>query len=119
MIEIFLPIPTTSEANKFEFWVDSSQRHRTQQLWVNIWFKNNKPKIDLPCTITLIRLSPRPLDDDDNLPMAFKWIKDEVATQIVDPERKLAAGRADDDKRLTWRYEQQKSKIKAIKIRIT
>lgn len=119
MINIFLPIQTVSEANCSEHWHKKDQRHESQQKWVMTWWKNNKPKIELPCTVTLIRLSPRFLDLSDNLPMAFKWIKDEIATQIVDPERKLQAGRADDDKRITWQYKQEKSKIKAIRIEIT
>lgn len=119
MIKIFLPIPTVSEANCSEHWIKKAKRHEAQQMWVMTWWKNNKPEIDLPCVVTLIRLSSRSLDSSDNLPCAFKWIKDEIATQIVDPNRKLQAGRADDDQRITWQYKQEKSKIKAIRIEIT
>lgn len=53
-------------------------------------------------TITLTRMGPRELDDD-NLAYAFKSIRDEVANWL---------GVDDADKRLSWRYAQVKVREK-------
>ena len=82
----------------------------------------------LPATITLTRLSPRLLDCDDNLPMAFKWVRDEIGACFF-PDKvvryvarngavKTNKGHADADPRLTWVYKQEKRKIPGIRIEI-
>jgi len=82
----------------------------------------------LPCTIKLVRLGGRFLDKEDNLPMAFKWIRDEIAecvfpeknVQYVDKKGKLRSlkGRADDSPLIKWEYDQEKSKRMGIRIEI-
>ena len=63
-----------------------------------------------PLTITLTRIGPRTLDDD-NLAGGFKHVRDGVADWL---------GIDDGDKRLTWRYEQRKGAPKeyAAEVRI-
>ena len=73
-----LPLTTVSEANSSEHWTKSSKRHRQQQFFVRAMFHGLKTEIPIPCTITLTRLNSRGLDKSDNLPMAFKYIKDEI-----------------------------------------
>lgn len=65
---------------------------------------------ELPCTVTLVRISARALDDD-NLASAFKAVRDGVAD---------ALGIKDNDPRVSWRYEQRKGGkgVQAIEIRI-
>lgn len=63
-------------------------------------------KIKLPCTVKLIRQSPRKLDTD-NLPVSMKYIRDAIADHLIPG---LAPGRADDDQRLNWQYEQTTAK---------
>ncbi len=53
-----------------------------------------------PLAVTLTRIAPRKLDDD-NLAFAFKGIRDEVAAYF---------GVDDADPRLTWRYAQERGK---------
>ena len=60
--------------------------------------------IELPCTITLTRESPK-LMDYDNYVFACKHLVDVIADMLIPG---LAPGRADGDKRLKFVYEQVK-----------
>lgn len=74
------------------------------------------PDIDiLPCLITMTRIAPRKLDAKENLPMSFKWFSDGLADYL---KPGLAAGRADDDERMQWKFEQEKGEPKQYAIRI-
>lgn len=120
-----LPIDTVSEMNCSQHWRVKSKRHKSQQFFVRLAM--NKHKVNLPCTVTMIRLSPRDLDDD-NLSSAFKWIRDELSECLIPNSRKTyingrgktqeIKGRADSDKRIKWLYGQEKAKIKGIRIEI-
>lgn len=123
-----IPLKTVSESNKSEHWTKSSKRHRQQQFFIRQLIANKRTEIPLPCVITLIRLSTRFLDFEENLPMAFKWIKDEIGACIF-PEKvviyktksgKLAKnkGHADSNALVTWKYGQEKCKLMGIRIEI-
>lgn len=122
-----LPLKTVSEANSSEHWTKSSKRHRQQQFFIRQLFNKESTKIELPCTVKMTRTSTRFLDDD-NLRIAFKWIRDEISEclipekcgNFVDKKGKIRSlkGRADDDTRITWEYSQEKSKVQGIKIEI-
>ncbi len=123
-----IAIRTVSEANTKEHWTKSSKRHQMQQWFIRRQFLVDERKVMLPCTIRLIRLATRFLDREDNLPMAFKWIRDEISEcifpekriQYVDGEGKLRSlkGRADDSPLIKWEYDQEKSKRVGIRIEI-
>lgn len=104
-----LPIRTVSEANDPSSWKNKFKRHQIQKYWIKVAFKNEfslqKPR--LPVHVKLTRFAPGTLDPHDNLPMSFKWIFDEICSQLI-PGKK--AGRADDDKRITVEYAQIKDK---------
>ncbi len=123
-----IPVKTVSEANSNEHWFKKAKRHTQQQFFVRQLFKTLENPICLPCVITLTRIGPRALDREENLPMAFKWIKDEIGACIF-PEKvvvyqkksgKYASnkGHADSNVQLNWRYAQEKGKISAIRIEI-
>lgn len=63
----------------------------------------------------MTRIAPRRLDYDENLPMAFKWIKDALA-ELIKPG--MAVGRADDDKRFRFEFDQRKGEPKEYAIEI-
>ncbi len=123
-----LPIKTVSEANVKEHWTYSSKRHRFQQQLIKGAFRRAGCVIVLPCVIRMVRLSSRKLDVSDNLPMAFKWIKDQIADCIlpkevrtyIDKKGKLRAlkGRTDDHEGLKWEYDQEQSKECRVRIEI-
>ena len=113
-----VPIETISESNRHEHWLKSFKRHTKQKdaiKWTTRVFLEEF--INQAVTIKLIRISPRKLDSDDNLPMAFKWIKDAIA-DILNPGK--APGRADDSPLIKWQYGQEKGqpKEKAMRIEI-
>jgi len=107
-----LSIESVSENNSREHWSKKHKRHRSQKRQIALFFLKEKPPVSLPCEIRLTRISPRFLDDD-NLSGALKWIRDAIADQLIPGK---AAGRADDDKRITWTYKQEKGHPQAIKI---
>jgi hypothetical protein len=123
-----LPLKTVSESNRAEHWTKSSKRHKQQQFFIRELFKGRVDAIKLPATVTMIRIGPRVLDKEENLPMAFKWIKDEVGAclfpeKVVVYKKKsgkyaLNKGHADSDPRITWKYGQEKGKIQGIRIEI-
>jgi|SRR5271157_2998663 len=106
-----IPLETISEANTSEHWTKKHKRHKHQKSVIAWQFMTEKPDISLPCKVRLTRISPRSLDDD-NLRMAFKWIRDAIADNLIPGK---AAGRADDDKRIFWEYAQEKGP-KGIKV---
>lgn len=104
--------------NKYEHWRKAYKRHQTQKTLVALSMRSANLSIDdgSSITIRLVRISPRRLDDD-NLPPAFKWIRDSIADYL---KPGLRPGRADDDIRFTWVYDQVKGKPgeQAIQIEI-
>lgn len=105
-----------SEANNSEHWTKKHRRHKTQKTEIWVKFQNEKPKISLPCIVTLTRIASRKLDDD-NLLFAFKYIRDEIADHLVQYKGKCA-GRSDSDDRLTWVYKQEKGRVNHYAIRV-
>ena len=128
MIRWELPLKTVSESNRSEHWTKSSKRHKQQQFFIRSLFNHEAQEIPMPCVITLTRLSPRMLDAEENLPMAFKWIKDEIGACLF-PEKVVVyhkgrgkfvknKGHADSSPLVQWKYSQEKSKIMGIRIEI-
>lgn len=109
-----LPIHTVSEANSREHWHKKAKRHNAQRTWIWAQFASEKPNIPLPCIIKLTRVGKRKLDSD-NLPVSMKWIRDAIADMIF-PDQ--AAGKADDDPRLEWEYDQKIGKEYEVHVEI-
>jgi len=137
-VEFEVPIKTVSEANCSEHWTKKAKRRKQQHFFVRQAFKMSAQNVCskcetssqngfLPCIVTLTRLSPRLLDDD-NLISAFKGIRDELAECLIPESRKsyltqkgtfkAIKGRADGDNRIKWRYEQEKASKQGIRITI-
>lgn len=128
MIQLYLPLKTVSEANSNEHWTIKRKRHRSQQFFVRALFNNQARVVQPPCEITLTRVAARLLDAEENLPMAFKWIKDEIGACLF-PEKVVCyinkngkqtknKGHADSDPMIKWKYAQEKGKIMGIRIEI-
>ena len=89
-----LPLRLESVANLREHWACKARRvksHRMAALAI--------PPHTLPCVVTLTRIAPRRLDDD-NLRGACKGLRDGIADRL---------GVKDNDPRVEWRYEQTRS----------
>lgn len=124
-----LPLKTTDETNGYEHHAVKTKRHRQQQFFIKQLFAQEERKIELPCMVKFIRLSSRFMDEEDNLRMAFKWIKDQVGACLF-PNKSVIyvtksgkvrenRGHADSDKRVTWEYGQEKSRLIGLRIEIT
>lgn len=88
-----LSLRIQSEANLRSHWAVRAARvkaHRSAACIV--------PVHSLPCVVTLTRIAPRALDDD-NCVGGFKALRDGIAARL---------GVDDADPRVTWRYAQRK-----------
>lgn len=101
MIE--LPIRIESVANKREHWSKRAARTK-QQRFAAIAV----PVHPLPCVVTLIRVAPRALDDD-NLRSGFKALRDGIADRL---------GVKDNDPRVRWEYDQVRGRAKQYAARV-
>lgn len=74
-------IQTVSEANRREHWAAKNKRKKQQQGDFHILWRNYRPKVELPATVTFTRYSCNVLDSD-NLAGAFKHVRDQLAKEI-------------------------------------
>ncbi len=106
-----LPIKTVSIMNKREHWAIRARRTSAQRgtayLAVNAELRGMCP-FPLPCIVTLTRIAPRTLDDD-NLRGALKAVRDGIAE---------ALGVDDRDPRVVWAYGQAKGAPKTFEVRV-
>jgi hypothetical protein len=100
---IELPLRIESCANKREHWSVRARRTKARRLAALA-----VPVHPLPCVVTLIRVAPRQLDDD-NLASGFKALRDGIADRL---------GVKDNDPRVTWRYAQVRGKAKEYAARV-
>lgn len=107
-----IPVKTVSEANSREHWHVKARRHTSQAFYIKSFFRKELPQFEFPLRIRLTRLGKRKLDSD-NLQMSMKWIRDAIADNIFP---NMAAGRADDDPRLIWEYDQMTGKMCGVLI---
>ena len=97
-----IPLRLMSEANIKDHHFVKSNRIKKQKQVIKLFI--NPIIVELPVRVTLTRVAPRKLDEHDNLRMAFKHVVDCIADHLI-PGKK--AGRADDDKRIEWVYDQK------------
>ena len=87
MLEFELPIKTISEANRRYNWGKGRfihlRRHRKQREAVRLMMNTHLDRVPdgRPLRITLIRIGPRRLDDD-NLAGAMKHVRDGIADSL-------------------------------------
>lgn len=102
-----LPLKTLSLTNCRLHWRKIASIHKKQKLLVRLSLKPLLQESPLPCIVKLTRSSRGKLDDD-NLPTAFKAIRDEIADILLPG---LPPGRADDSPLIQWVYNQKKGPI--------
>ena len=101
---VHIPIATVSESNRRDHWQVKRKRAKAQRSMAATLV----PRFGLPCVVTLTRISPRELDDD-NLRGALKAVRDGVADRL---------GVDDRDPREQWRYDQRKGVVQAVDVRM-
>jgi crossover junction endodeoxyribonuclease RusA len=103
-IVVTLPIATVSEANQREHWATKARRVKSHRQIARLMC----PYLPPPLVVTLTRIAPRSLDDD-NLCAAMKATRDGIADRL---------GVTDNDPRVVWRYAQQRGRIAATMIEL-
>lgn len=99
-----LPLHIQSAPNLREHWATKARRVKAERkaaLALSI-------TLPLPLVVTLTRIGPRPLDDD-NLIGGFKGLRDGIADRL---------GVADNDPRVRWAYRQERGKPKQYAARV-
>ena len=100
-----LPVRLQSAANLREHW---RQRHRRVKKERALGRSLAVSAVPLPLVVTLTRIAPRRLDDD-NLRSAFKGLRDGIADKL---------GVADNDPRVRWEYQQARGKPREYGIQV-
>lgn len=108
-----LPIKVISEANCCDRWA-KHKRKKIHKGNIDVFCRQDLLKVILPCKVTFTRKAPR-FFDDDNLPSAFKWMRDRIA-QILFPG--TLPGKADNRPTVKWIYQQEKSSTNLVVIEI-
>lgn len=106
LLNLKVPIRLLSEGNINQHWATKRQRKKENEFLLKAFYNHAGVEVIPPCTVTLCRIAPRELDDD-NLRTAFKPIRDWIADRLVPGK---APGRADSDKRIKWEYMQERGK---------
>ena len=99
-MRIELPIATVSEANRRDHWATKARRVKAQRnvAWALC------PVYPVPCVVTMTRVAPRALDDDNNV-SSMKAVRDSIAKRLgVDDRSPL----------VEWRYAQAKGRPAAV-----
>lgn len=96
---VALPLRIVSVANLREHWRTRAGRAKLHRATAKAVMRAHKPPA-LPITVTLTRISPRSLDDD-NLAAAFKACRDGVADWL---------GLPDNHPGIRWQYAQRKGR---------
>jgi hypothetical protein len=102
-----VPVKIISEGNNQEHW--TKKHKRKKKIQTAIYYFARRTRVKPPCTVTLTRIAPRKLDDEDNLRTALKSAKDAVA-DILHPG--MAPGRADGIGDIEWRFDQIKGDVR-------
>jgi hypothetical protein len=104
VILVTLPLKIESLANLREHWRKRSKRAKEHRLmaWACLREADSAPRLLGPVVVTLTRIAPRELDDD-NLAGGFKSVRDGVADYFgVDDRSPL----------IRWAYAQRKGAVK-------
>lgn len=118
-IEITLGKRLESRANVNKHWRHTHQQKKdvneAVQLMLALVPNSLKEELTIGAFVEMIRVAPRFLDKDDNLPMAFKGIKDTIAQWLFGGQ----VGRNDERKEVEWAYGQVRDRPKTYGVIIS
>lgn len=110
-----VPIQLRGSLNSREHWAQRAKRVKAERNAVRacaprpgVWFDAYHAGAGPGWVVTLTRVAPRELDDD-NLVGRLKGVRDEVAALI---------GVDDGDKRVAWRYQQRKGEPRQYAVEV-
>ncbi len=111
MKRVLIPgLHVVSESNAHEHWRKRQKRAKGQRGIVALIMRANATKPSIPCTIRLVRIAPRKLDQG-NIAAAFKHVQDGCADWLGIDDRH--------DDLVKYEYlQEQKSKTHGVRIEI-
>lgn len=104
-----IPLQLPSLANTRMHWRAMANLKKRQRAATALCMCQAGPVPPSPLLVTLTRVGPRRLDDD-NLASACKYVRDAIAARV---------GIDDGSAEYTWRYEQRIGKVYAVEVEIT
>jgi hypothetical protein len=107
-VTVTIPIHTVSEANAHTHWRARYKRAREQRDTVQIVLRATAAPPGLPCAVTMTRIAPRALDDD-NLVGALKHVRDGVADWLCINDR---------DSRVSWTCAQRRGAARQYAVEV-
>ncbi len=105
---VVVPVRTVSESNDRVHWRTRAKRVARQRFATLLVLRASKATPRLPLVVTLTRIAPRLLDDD-NLRGALKGIRDQTAAWLSVDDR---------DPRVTWAYAQDRGAVRQYAVGI-
>ena len=118
LMKVHIPTPgklhRIVSPNLRQHWGTMSRRNANLRLLLRSFLRHKIFSNTLPCTVTLTRVAPKALDDD-NLTSAFKHCRDVIADMLVPGK---AFGQADSDPRIKWEYNQRKGEVRQYAIEV-
>lgn len=111
---VLVPLRTRSAPNLREHWASRARRVRDERRIVAWCLQSPGRRVPpqerrLPCVVTLTRIAPRALDDD-NLRGALKATRDEVAAWLLVDDR---------DPRVTWTYAERRGAVREYAVEVS
>jgi len=99
-IVLSAPLKLDAHTNARGHWRTLKKR-TDKEKQITTWLLSSRVLPDLPVVVTFDRISPRDLDDD-NLPSAFKYVRDTIAAHYKTHDGPNAP--------ITWRYQQRRAR---------
>jgi hypothetical protein len=99
-IHLYAPVKLDAHTNARGHWRTLKKR-TDKEKQITAWLLRSRVLPDLPVVVTFARISPRDLDDD-NLPSAFKYVRDTIAAHYGTHDGTNAP--------ITWRYSQRRAR---------
>lgn len=106
MLAFTVPVRTKSRTNARGHWARGARETKAQRAATLLSYqvaRATQMPVHPPCAVTMTRVAPRPLDDD-NLRDALKAVRDELAHILGLPN--------DRDPRVAWEYAQERGEPK-------
>jgi hypothetical protein len=99
-VVFYAPVKLDAHTNARGHWRTLKKR-TDKEKQITAWLLRSRVLPDLPVVVTFARISPRDLDDD-NLPSAFKYVRDTIAAHYGTHDGTNAP--------ITWRYSQRRAR---------
>ncbi len=112
MMHLGIPLRVSSRTNARQHWSVRARRTKAERALVALHLaplRHQRPDVDAGVVVEMVRVAPRPLDDD-NVREALKAVRDEIAKWL---------GVDDADPRVEWQYQQRAEGVRVYSVEMT